>query len=88
MVGEEEIFDFPIHESDGEAKMKNINSYALCHFHGLVFKDPDTFLFEFAIICMTYDYTIDEHNLKLFPSTLKDSTLRWFMSLEGNNITT
>ena len=33
-------------------------------------------------------YTTDEHKLKHFPSTLKDSTLRWFMSLEGNNITT
>jgi hypothetical protein len=45
-------------------------------------------LFEFAVICMTYDYTIGEQNLKLFPSTLKDSTLRWFMILEGNSITT
>jgi hypothetical protein len=88
MASEEEIFEFPIHESNGEAKMKNINPSTLPHFHGLVSKDPDTFLFEFAIICRTYDYTTDEKNLKLFPSTLKDSSLRWFMSLEGNCITT
>jgi hypothetical protein len=55
---------------------------------GFVFEDPKTFFFEFSVICKTYDYTIDEHNLKHFPSTLKDSYLRWFMSLEGNNITT
>jgi hypothetical protein len=88
MAGEEEIFEFPIQESDGEAKMKNINPSALPHFHGLVSEDPDTFLFEFVVICRTYDYTTDEQKLKLFPSTLKDSTLRWFMSLEGNSITT
>jgi hypothetical protein len=88
MADEEEIFEFPIRESDGEAKMKNINPSALPHFHGLVSRDPDTFLFEFAVICWTYDYTTDEHKLKRFPSTLKNLALRWFMSLEGNNITT
>jgi hypothetical protein len=91
MAGEEEmveIFEFPIRESNGETKMKNINPSSLPHFHGLVSEDPDTFLFEFVVICRTYDYTTDEHKLKLFPSTLKDSTLRWFMSLEGNSITT
>jgi hypothetical protein len=90
MAGEEEmveVFEFPIQETNGETKMKNINPSSLPHFHGLVSEDPDTFLFEFAVICKTYDYTTDEQNIKLFPSTLKDSTLRWFMSLEGNNIT-
>jgi len=29
-------------------------------------------LFEFVVICKTYDYTIDEQKLKLFPSTLKE----------------
>jgi hypothetical protein len=43
MVGEEEIFEFSIQESNGEAKMKNINPSASPHFHGLVSKDPDTF---------------------------------------------
>jgi hypothetical protein len=45
-------------------------------------------LFEFVVICKTYDYATDEHKLEHLPSTLKDSTLRWFMSLEGNTITT
>jgi len=71
MVGEEEIFEFPICESDGEAKMKNINPSDLPHFHGLVSKDPNTFLFEFVVICMIYDYTTNEQNLKIFPSTLR-----------------
>jgi hypothetical protein len=91
LAGEEEmveIFDLPIRESDGKTKMKNINPFVLPHFHGLVSKDPETFLFEFVVICRTYDYTTDEQKLKLFLSTLKDSTLRWFMILEGNNITT
>jgi hypothetical protein len=91
MAGEEEmveIFEFPIWESNGETKMKNINPSSLPHFHGLVYEDPDTFLFEFAVICRTYDYTTNEQKLKIFPSTLKDSSLRWFMSLEGNSITT
>jgi hypothetical protein len=88
MVGEEEIFEFPIHEFDGEAKMKNINPSALPRFYGLVFEDPDTLLFEFAVISRTYAFTTDEKKLQIFPSTLKDSTLIWFMSLKGNSITT
>jgi hypothetical protein len=88
MAGEEEILEFPIRESNGEAKMKNINPSTLPHFHGLISEDLDTFLFKFAVICKTYDYIVDEQKLKLFPSTLKYSSLRWFMSLEGNSITT
>jgi hypothetical protein len=88
MDDEEEIFKFPIRESDGEDYMKDINPSTLPHFHRLVSEDPDTFLFEFADISRTNDYTIDEQNLKCFPCTLKDSSLIWFMSLEGNNITT
>jgi hypothetical protein len=81
------VFEFPIQETNGETKMKNINPSSLPHFHGLTTKDLDTFLFEFVVVCRTYDYTSDEKKIKLFPSTLKESTLRWFMSLEGNNIT-
>jgi len=66
---------FPIRETNGDTKMKNISPFALPHFHGLTSKDPDTFLFEFDVICRTYDYTTDEQKLKLFPSTLKDATL-------------
>ncbi|KAH9307242.1 hypothetical protein KI387_035153, partial [Taxus chinensis] len=35
----------------------------------------------------SYDYTTDTHKLKLFPSTLKNVTLRWFMGL-GRNVVT
>ena len=59
--------------------MKNVSSSALPHFHGLTTEDPDTFLFEFFVLYRTYDYAEDEKKLKLFPSTLKDATLRWFM---------
>jgi hypothetical protein len=76
-----EVFEFPIRETNGETKMKNINPSTLPHFHGLVSEDPDTCLFDFAVICKTYDYNTNEQNFKLFPSTMKDSSLRWFMSL-------
>jgi len=45
-------------------------------------------LFEFVVICRTYDYTSDDQKLKLFPCTLKDATLRWFMGLPRDNIIT
>ena len=79
---------FPIRETNGDIKMKNISPSSLPHFHGLTTEDPDNFLFEFVVICWTYDYTNDEKKLKLFPSTLKDATLHWFMGLSGDNITT
>ena len=78
----------PIKETNGDTKMKNINPSILPHFHGLTTKDPATFLFEFVVICRTYDYTYDEQKLKLFPSTLKDATLCWFMGLPRDSITT
>ena len=45
-------------------------------------------MFEFFVVCRTYDYTSDDQKLKLFPSTLKDAALRWFMGLPVDNITT
>ena len=66
---------FPIRETNGDMKMKNISPSALPHFHGLTTEDPDTFLFDFFVLCQTYDYAEDEKKLKLFPSTLKDTTL-------------
>jgi len=68
--------------------MKNISSSSLPHFHALTTEDPNTYLFEFFVICRTYDYTNDEQKLKLFPSTLKDAALRWFMGLPVDSITT
>ena len=67
---------FPIRETNGDMKMKNISHLALPHFHGLTTEDPDTFLFEFAVLFRTYDYAEDEQKLKLFPSILKDASLR------------
>jgi len=42
---------FPIRETNGDTKMKNISPSALPHFHGLTTEDPDTFLFEFYVVC-------------------------------------
>ena len=66
---------FPIRETTGEARMKNISPTSLPHFHGLTSKDPDTFMFEFFVLCRTYDYASNDQKLKLFPFTLKDEAL-------------
>jgi len=42
---------FPIRETNGDAKMKNISPSSLPHFHGLTIEDPDTFL----LILLLYD---------------------------------
>ena len=70
---------FPIRETNGDTKIKNISPSTLPHFHGLTTEDRDTFLFEFVVSCQTSDHAEDEQKLKLFPSTLKDAALRWFM---------
>lgn len=79
---------FPIRETNGDVRKKNISPSPLPHFHFLTSKDPDTFLFEFFFICKTYDYTFYGDNLEFFPSTLKDVALHWFMGLLGDSITT
>ena len=79
---------FPIRDTNEDTKIKNISPSSLPHFHGLTTNDHDTFLFEFVVICRTYDYTDDEQKLKLFPSSLEDATLRWFMGLPRDSITT
>ena len=66
--------------------MKNIPVATLPIFYGLITEDPKIFLFEFEILCRSYDYTADAHKLKLFPSTLKEATLRWFMGLGVNAV--
>jgi hypothetical protein len=68
--------------------MKKIPLSAFPNFHGLSTKYPDEFLFEFDILCRSYDYTTTMQKLKLFPATLKGNALRWFMSLGGENIST
>jgi hypothetical protein len=80
---------FPIGDLPrGAAPMKNIPLSALPNFHGLSSEDPDEFLFEFDILCRSYDYVSNAQKLNLFSATLKGNALRWFMSLGGHVITT
>ena len=68
------------------APMKSITLQNIPTFHGLTLEDPNSFLFEFDVLCRGYDYTTDPQKLKLFPSTLKGVALRWFMGLSGGTI--
>ena len=47
--------------------MKNIPPSTLPHFHGMTSKEPDSFLYEFDILCHSYNYVRDAQKLKLFP---------------------
>ena len=51
--------DFPIKETNGEARMKNISPNFLPHFHRLTNEEHDTFMFEFFVVYRTYDYASD-----------------------------
>ena len=88
---QEATFKFPILDTSiilGEdVKMKNIPPSVLPNFYGLTSEDPDSFLFEFDILCRTYGYTDDTHKLCLFPATLKEAALKWFMGLGEHSIT-
>jgi hypothetical protein len=68
------------------APMKAIPLQNLPTFHELISEDPDTFLFEFDVLCRGYDYTSEPQKLKLFPSTLKGAALCWFMGLGDKTI--
>ena len=68
--------------------MKNIPPSSLPTLYGKSNEDPDTFFFEFDILCRSYNYLQDAHKLKLFPATLKDSSLIWFMGLGEYSIRT
>lgn len=83
-----EPFGFIILDEDTTVKMKNISPSILPNFHGLRSDDLEKFLFEFEVLCRSYDYLHDGQKLKLFPATLKDATLKWFMSLGINSIRT
>ena len=77
--------EFPIRDFDDQSPLQNINPLAFPKFLGLSSKDLDTFIFEFEVVCRTYDYFIDAKKLRFSPSTLKDASLRWFMSVATNN---
>ena len=79
---------FPIRHPIGQAPMKNISPSLLPCFHGKAIEDPNTFLFMFDILSRSYDYTSSEKKLNLFPATLKDNALQWFMILGGETVTT
>ena len=78
---DEEIFGFPILDQAPNVAMKNINPSILPTFHGMTTEDLDAFPFEFDILCRSYNYVNDSQKLKLFPATLKNVSLRWFMGL-------
>ena len=81
--------EFPIGDLPrGATPMKNIPLSALPNFHGLSSEDLDEFLFEFDILCRSYDYVSPNQKLKLFPATLKGNALRWFMGLGAQATTT
>lgn len=68
-------FEFPIKDLRGVTQMHIIPPYSLPNFHGLTNEYPDTFLFEFEILCGGYDYCTNEQRLKVFPLTLKGAAL-------------
>ena len=73
---EEQTFGFPILDLAQNTNMKNINPSILPTFHGMSTEDPDASLFEFDILCRSYNYINDAQKLKLFPCTLKYVALR------------
>ena len=81
------FIDFPIGSIAGDAPMGPIPLTTLPSFHGISSEDPATFLYEFDIFCQGYDYMTNAEKLKIFPTTLKWKTLRWFMGLGGSMIT-
>jgi hypothetical protein len=81
-----ETFGFPILDIFRNISMKNIPLSSLPTFRGMSTEDPDLFLFELDILYRSYNYLDDNQKLKLFPATMKDSALRWFMSLGENTI--
>jgi hypothetical protein len=83
---ETETFGFPILDISRNISMKNIPLSSLPIFTGMSTEDPDLFLFKFDILCRSYNHADDAQKLKLFPATMKNSALRWFMSLGENTI--
>jgi len=82
-------FSYPILLTLGiDSPMKNISPLVLPNYRGLPNEDPNQFLFELKIICKIYDYELNNQNLKLFFSTLKDNARRWFMGFALDSINT
>ena len=78
-------FEFSI-ENPGVTLTKNISLLVLPNFNGLPIEGLYTYIFEFDVLRKRYYYTLDSYNMKLFPSTLKNTTLHWFMGLKRGTI--
>ncbi len=52
-------FGFPILDTTMNVTMKSIPATSLPSFYGKTSEDPDTFLFEFDILCRSYNYLQD-----------------------------
>ena len=68
-------FPFPLPSLVTNTNLKNIPPTTLPKFYGLATEDLDTFLFEFDILCHSFDYNNDSHKLKLFLATSKELAL-------------
>ena len=66
--------------------MKNISPSILPKVYGTSTENLDAFLFEFDVLCQTYGYTDDTQKRRIFPTTLKGDSLKWFMGLGFNTI--
>ena len=77
--------NFPSEIQEEWHQRKRMPPHVQPNFHGLENEDPDVFLFEFEVLRRGY-YRTNDQNLNVFPLTLKGTTLRWFMSLDGNYI--
>ena len=84
----EVTFRFPILDTAQDVNMKNIPPYSLPTFYEKSNEDMEIFLLKFNILCRSYNYLQDAQKLKLFPTTLKDYALRWFMGLGEYSIRT
>ena len=81
-------FGFPILDLIQYVNMNNIPLSSLPVFYGKSIEDPNTYLFEFDVLCRSYNYLHDSHKLKLFHVTLKDAALRWFIGSREFSIRT
>jgi len=68
----ENEFGFPILDPTIVVQMKRIPPSTLPKFHGMITQNLETFIFEFDILCHSYDYSSYAKKINLFPPTLKD----------------
>ena len=83
----EATFGSPVLDTARDIVAKNSPPSILPKLHGIPTEDLDSFLFEFDILCRSYNYNQDG-KLELFSTTLKDYAFRWLMGLEDTSILT